>query len=123
MNGYQTKVRELSWDSSSRYLATGGGDQITVWDFSGKGPSGSKPIVFPGHEGFVSALSFAPKGVMLASGGNDGRVMVWDVNKQDSVFINEEEVSRVTKLIWNQDGTKLAASFASGRITLFNLFE
>jgi WD40 repeat protein len=59
MNGYQTKVRELSWDSSSRYLATGGSDQITVWDFSGKGPSGSKPIVFAGHEGSASIHSYS----------------------------------------------------------------
>jgi WD40 repeat protein len=55
---------------------------------------------------------------MLASGGNDGRVMVWDVNKQDSILVNEDEVSKVTKLVWNQEGTKLAAAFASGRITV-----
>jgi hypothetical protein len=44
--------------------------------------------------------------------------MVWDVNKQDSILVNEDEVSKVTKLVWNQEGTKLAAAFASGRITV-----
>lgn len=121
MNGYPTKVRELSWDSSSRYLATGGGLEVVVWDFSGKGPSGKKPILFPGHDAFISALAFAPKGLQLASGGNDGRVMVWDLNARQEVSINEEDDSRVTALAWSPDGSRLAASFASGRLSIFNL--
>lgn len=123
MNGYPTKVRELSWDSASRYLATGGGSEVIVWDFSGKGPSGSKPIMFPGHEGFISVLAFAPKGLKLASGGNDGRVMVWDLNDQEAVSLNEEDDSRVTNLAWSLDGSRLAATFASGRIAIFNLSQ
>lgn len=120
MNGYPTKVRELSWDSSSRYLATGGGAEVIVWDFSGKGPSGSKPMVFPGHEGFISVLAFAPKGVKLASGGNDGRVMVWDLKERDVVLLSEDD-SQVSNLVWNMDGTQLAGTFASGRVAIFDL--
>jgi WD40 repeat protein len=44
MSGYPGKVRETSWSASGRYLATGGGAQITVWDFRGKGPEGTRPI-------------------------------------------------------------------------------
>ena len=121
MNGYPTKVRELSWDSSSKYLATGGGLEVVVWDFSGKGPAGKKPILFPGHDAFISALTFAPKGLQLASGGNDGRVMVWDLNARQVVSIYEDDDSRVTALAWSPDGSRLAASFASGRLSIFNL--
>ena len=32
MSGYPTKVRELGWDFTSRYLATGGGRMPCVWD-------------------------------------------------------------------------------------------
>lgn len=123
MNGYPTKVRELSWDSSSRYLATGGGSEVIVWDFSGKGPAGSKPIIFPGHEGFVSVLAFAPRGLKLASGGNDGRVMVWDLNDQTAVSLFEDDDTRVTNLAWCADGSRLAAAFASGRIAMLNLSQ
>lgn len=121
MNGYPTKVRELSWDSTSRFLATGGGPDVIVWDFSGKGPSGSKPVILPGHEGFVSVLAFAPKGLRLASGGTDGQVMVWDLANRGHVLANKEDDSPVTNLVWSGDGTKLAASFASGRLALFDL--
>lgn len=121
MNGYPTKVRELSFDSTSRFLATGGGPEVIVWDFSGKGPSGSKPELLAGHEGFVSVLSFAPKGLCLASGGADGQVRVWDLSNRKKVLVNKEDDSTVTNLVWNGDSTKLAASFASGRIAIFDL--
>lgn len=120
MDGYPTKVRELSWDSSSRYLATGGGADIIIWDFSGKGPAGSKPIVFPGHEAFISVLAFAPKGSKLASGGLDGSVMVWDLNAKKDVLVASDD-SEVSNLCWSPDGKQLAASFASGSIAIFNL--
>ena len=43
MSGYSTKVRELSWHANSRFLATGGGPAVVVWDFSGKGPAVVNP--------------------------------------------------------------------------------
>ena len=49
MWGFPTKVLELSWDSSGRWLATGGGASICLWDCSGKGPAGRKPREFQGH--------------------------------------------------------------------------
>lgn len=39
MSGYQTKVRELAWHPRGRFLATGGGTAVTIWDFSGRGPA------------------------------------------------------------------------------------
>ncbi|MBC7997384.1 MAG: WD40 repeat domain-containing protein [Leptolyngbya sp.] len=120
MNGYPTKVRELSWDSSSRYLATGGGAEIIVWDFAGKGPSGSKPLVFSGHESFVSVLKFAPQGLRLASGGIDGNVLVWDINKKGKTWLSSD-TSEVSGLSWRAEGKLLVASYASGGLALFEI--
>ena len=74
MSGYPTKVRELAWHHDSRFLATGGGAEVIVWDFSGKGPEGTKPTMLSGHESFVSCLAYQPKGSFLASAGFDGRI-------------------------------------------------
>ncbi len=68
MTGYPQKVKELSWDSSSRFLATGGGEQVTIWDCSGKGPAGSTPISFELHLKPLTALAFQNNGPILASG-------------------------------------------------------
>jgi WD40 repeat protein len=120
MNGYPTKVRELSWDSTSRYLATGGGSEVIVWDFSGKGPSGSKPLMFPGHDSFISVLAFAPKELKLASGGLDGNIMIWNLSAQREVLSHTGD-SEVSGLAWSPDGKQLAASFASGSLAVFNI--
>ena len=120
MNGYPTKVRELSWDSTSRYLATGGGSEVIVWDFSGKGPSGSKPLMFPGHDSFISVLAFAPTGLRLASGGLDGNVMIWNLSAHREVLSHAGD-SEVSGLAWSPDGKQLAASFASGSLAVFNV--
>lgn len=119
MNGYPTKVRELSWDASSRYLATGGGFEVIVWDFSGKGPEGSEPIVFPGHDNFISSLSFAPQGLKLASGGLEGKVFLWDIGDKRTVLLNSDGDSDVSCLAWSPEGTLVAAGFASGLTVVF----
>jgi len=77
MSGYPRKVRELAWDSTSTYIASGGGQLVTVWDCSGKGPAGSKPISFALHEEPLSALAFQHKGVLLASACAGGKLALW----------------------------------------------
>lgn len=77
MNGYPTKVRELAWDPKSRYVATGGATEVTIWDMRGRGPAGSKPLVLDAHTHLVSVLAFQPAGDQLASAGRDGNVIFW----------------------------------------------
>ena len=74
MSGYPTKVSELAWDYTSRYLATGGGSVPCVWNVSGKGPAGTKPLQFKAHQAKVTALAFQHAGPILASAGADGLV-------------------------------------------------
>ncbi len=43
MRGFPSKVRQLAWHRGNRWLATGGGPSIAVWDCSGRGPEGRTP--------------------------------------------------------------------------------
>ena len=81
MWGYATKVRELAWDRRSRYLATGGGTQITIWDCVGKGPADTKPIVIKFHQEILSQLVYQRNGPLLASGCTGSRIAVWNPGK------------------------------------------
>ena len=47
MSGYETKVRFLSFDQSSRWLATSGGRDACIWDCAGAGPEGREPAMLP----------------------------------------------------------------------------
>ncbi|MDX2033783.1 MAG: WD40 repeat domain-containing protein [Blastocatellia bacterium] len=118
MWGYPTKVRELSWDATSRYLATGGGVDVTIWDCI-KSPEGSKPISLKGHEAFLSALRFQHRGPLLASAGQDGRVIVWQPSKDRKARAGIAINSAVTQLAWSPDDERLATGTESGAVLAF----
>ncbi|NJO81823.1 MAG: hypothetical protein HC828_02960 [Blastochloris sp.] len=43
MDGYTTKVRELTWDARGHWLATGGSTVVIVWNWSIGTPEGGTP--------------------------------------------------------------------------------
>jgi len=116
MSGYPAKPRALAWDAGSTRLATGGGADVCVWDFGGKGPEGTRPAQLKGHQGLCSALAFAPRGLLLASGGQDAGVLLWDLRRGDSpwrfAFLEDE----VTGLRWAPRGDALLGADARGVI-------
>lgn len=120
MAGYPAKVRELSWDAKSRYLATGGAASVTVWDCSGKGPAGTRPIQLDGHENRpIRALAFQRKGPFLASGGQEGRVCLWLPHKHTRLVRVSELPGELTQLAWAPDDRKLAAASSAGMLRVF----
>ncbi|MBL1093401.1 MULTISPECIES: WD40 repeat domain-containing protein [Streptomyces] len=77
MSGYREKVSRLAFDDTGYWLAADGAPDVTVWDFSGKGPAGTAPRSLRCHE-TVTALAWRPGGAgHLASGGQDGTVALW----------------------------------------------
>ncbi len=121
MDGYATKVRELAWDPRSRFIATGGSEDVTIWDMRGRGPAGSKPLVLEGHEAFVTALDCQPVGDLLASCGRDGRVCFWRPMRGPD--LRGRELQGMLKLgepavgvSWRPDGKQLVAAGQDGRL-------
>lgn len=119
MAGYATKVRELSWDPTSRFLATGGGEVPTVWDFSGKGPAGTKPLQLDGHRANVSGLAFQHTGPVLASGGEDGALLLWAPTQDAEPRARAALGSAVSQLAWAPDDQSIAVGSAEGRIAAY----
>ncbi|MFF4762956.1 WD40 repeat domain-containing protein [Streptomyces sp. NPDC001292] len=77
MSGYPEKVSRLAFDDTGFWLAADGAPDVTVWDFSGKGPEGTAPRSLRCHE-TVTALAWRPGAAgHLASGGADGTVALW----------------------------------------------
>jgi WD40 repeat protein len=77
MSGYPEKVSRLAFDETGFWLAADGAPDVTVWDFSGKGPEGTAPRSLRCHE-TVTALTWRPGPAgHLASGGDDGTVALW----------------------------------------------
>lgn len=121
MFGYPMKVRELAWDRGSRFLATGGGSQVTVWDCSGKGPEGTTPLQLKGHDGdaTVNALAFQRNGTLLASGGGDGKVLLWRPADSSRRQAETRLDGGVTQVAWSGDDARVAVGTEGGEIAVY----
>jgi WD40 repeat protein len=119
MWGFDRKVRELAWDSSGRWLATGGGCDPTVWDTSGRnGPEGRSPITLEGHGGIVRALAWSPAASLLASTGDDGTVCLWAPRSSSKPVAIHELTAPGAVLRWLPDGSGLVVGDAEGGIAV-----
>ncbi|AWM38533.1 WD domain, G-beta repeat [Gemmata obscuriglobus] len=121
MFGYPKKVTQLAWDHTSRFLATGGGHRVTVWDCSGSGPANTRPLVLDAHDavGKVSALAFQRAGPLLASGADDGQVLLWRPDGGRRPLAAAGLGAVVTRLAWSADDSRLAVGTEAGVVTVF----
>ena len=120
MWGFPTKVSELSWDSSGRWLATGGGAAVCLWDCSGKGPAGRKPRLYEAHLNKMTDLAFQPDGTMLASADADAFLFIWDPFKHNKIIGGSGLSSPARCLQWCSGG-KLAVGQEDGKIIIFKI--
>jgi WD40 repeat protein len=118
MSGYPVKVRELSWDCKSQYLATGGGNMVCVWNCSGRGPEGRQPQMLEAHQEVVTAVAFQRKGPLLLSGGADGLVVLWQPGKAEKPLAVGAFDSGVTQLVWSSDDQHFAVGLESGKVAV-----
>jgi WD40 repeat protein len=116
MRGFAAKVRQLAWHRASRWLATGGGLTISVWDCSPPGPEGRQPLLLEWHPDQITALHYQPEGDWLASGARDGSIAVWSPTQRQNQISRAKIMSGVTRVAWSPDGKLLAATGESGEV-------
>ena len=122
MSGYLSKVRELSWDRTSRFLATGGAPTVTVWDFSGAGPEDTTPISLEAHEETLTQVVFSPLGPLLATVAGDGQVLLWLVDPpRDKPILSHALTAGISQLAWTPDGRTLAVGSDEGEVVVLSV--
>lgn len=118
MSGYPTKITTLAFSPDSALLASGGGPDVTVWDFRGAGPRGSTPRILASHKQVVTGLAWSPDGQRLASSGEDGRVAVWEPRtatpgRPADATEYWDEAAPATTVTWGPGG-RVVAGWANG---------
>ncbi|HYD82753.1 MAG TPA: WD40 repeat domain-containing protein, partial [Opitutus sp.] len=115
MSGYEGKVKHLSFDHTSRWLATGGGRDACVWDCSGHGPEGREPGMFP-HDAPVCALAFQNAHGLLATASADGVVQLWSPERKQPLRATVRMPAAAAKLVWSPDDRQLAIGTDKGHV-------
>lgn len=115
MSGYEGKVKFLSFDHTSRWLATSGGRDACVWDCAGAGPEGREPAMLP-HDAPVCAVRFQNTHGLLATAAQDGVVQLWSPERRQPLRATVRMPSAATKLAWSPDDRFLAIGSEKGVI-------
>jgi Ni2+-binding GTPase involved in maturation of urease and hydrogenase len=117
LGGYMRKIRELGWSADGSWLATGGGQSVTLWRFL----DGADDIEedaqsrLHAHEDAISWVGFQPFGEYLATTGEDGLALLWAPPAEQPIgaLAVHEEISTAA---WSLAGDRLALGCASGRL-------
>lgn len=119
MWGFPTKVLQLSWDKTGRWLATGGGSGVVIWDCSGAGPMGRQPEVLECHVNKITAMAYEPSGNFLVSTDADGLLCVWQPEKQKDLLGGKALTAAPSCLRWTATGDLLAVGQDDGIVVVF----
>ncbi|KAH8427824.1 WD40 repeat domain-containing protein [Aspergillus melleus] len=74
-----------------------------------------------GHLRGVSAVQFSPDASMIASGGADGAVKVWDTQSGRLIHTFEGHLAGVSTISWGPDGAIIASGSDDKTIRLWNV--
>jgi transcription initiation factor TFIID subunit 5 len=73
--GHEIDVDVGAWHPNGSYVFTAGDKAIRMWDVM----KGTCVRMFTGHTGNVTAMECAPDGKMLATGDDQGAIILWDL--------------------------------------------
>jgi tellurite resistance protein TerC len=79
--------------------------------------------VLRGHQGGVMALAYAPDGSLLATGGQDGRITLWDPHSGSERATFDAHQRRVAALAFSPDQALLASGSFDHTIKLWDARE
>ncbi len=123
MSGYPSKPKHIRFSHDGALLCTSAGLELVVWNFRGRGPEGTAPIVLEGHGDSVQSIAAAPSSATFASGAKDGSVSLWRPSKHKDARVSFALAASVEALAFGATDAVLVAGSSSGELVVTNLSE
>jgi WD40 repeat protein len=122
MSGYSAKVRATAWTADGKWLATSGAPELIIWPFHGKdGPMGKQPLMLAPGENKVSAVACRPSNDAIATGYEDGLILLVRMTDGAEILARNPGGSPVSALAWNAGGKLLAFGTEGGDAGIIDL--
>ncbi|MDJ1180224.1 hypothetical protein PJF56_15275 [Roseofilum sp. BLCC_M91] len=96
----------------------GQGSQIFIRDLA----SGAVQVTLL-HPGEVRALAVSPDGKLLASGGGDRTIQIWNLETQEAIGLLRDHDDEVLSLAFSPQGDLLVSGGADGNIKIWQVSE
>jgi len=123
LSGGGSPRRCLTFSPDGRWLAAGG-ESISLWPFEPGAPAARAPLELAGHADLVTALAWAPWGLLL-SGSRDGTVALWAPSERQAPVLAQRLTGAVTRVAWGVDSAarrlRWAAADEHGRVMIGEL--
>lgn len=136
--GHEKDVDVVRFHPNCNYFATGSIDKsVRLWSYAdakmvrrkknyGKSAranygSAFQVRIFSGQRGGIYSLSFSPDGKLLATGGEDRRIRVWDLASSNILKELKGHSDTVYSLAWSKDSALLASGGLDGTVRLWDV--
>ena len=111
------KIWSVAFAGSEDRVAAASHDwTVALWETSAEAAPTS---IFEGHESAVQALAVDPSGKLLASGGADRTVRLWNIDSHAALRNFRYNSDFVTAIAFSPDGALLAAGSLDGAIRIW----
>ena len=112
-------ITTMAFNKTGEWLAIGCSNmgQLLVWEWQ----SESYILKQQGHFNNMSCLDYSPDGQNIASGGDDGKVKVWNTSTGFCFVTFTEHISGITRVRFSQNGQVVVSASRDGTVRAFDL--
>jgi len=124
MQGFPGKVRSIDWSpinakNDAPLITCASAEGIIVWEKESGKQTGWSGRVLEGHLAKVTNVAFQPHTTLLASGGADGQVCIWNKAHKLGQSLPGGKLE-ISCLAWHPQGTEIAAGTDEGQLLIWN---
>lgn len=127
--GYHAaQVFSATFSPVGRRLVTAGGDPtqaggdnaLHLWTLPESDNAQPEQIFLEGHSGPVIDVTFSPDGTRIASGGADGRVMLWNGDTGEQFKVLTGDHGSINAVAFSPDGAHITGAADDGSVLIWD---